>query len=135
MSDEGTDAVEEAGGRLVPAGGTAVAVAGEDDYLPEIADPHRHPGPRQYVIIAIVLVVITGIEVAVSYLDGDVNPNLIIATLAIAASIKFFLVAAWYMHMRMDSPFFRRVFVTGLVGASIVYCIALLTFANTVLAS
>ncbi len=134
LSDQDPDVTEEAGG-LVPAGSTAVLVAGEDDYLPDTPGAHQHPGPRQYVIIAIVLVVITAIEVAVSYLDGDVNSNLLIAMLAVAASIKFFLVAAWYMHMKMDSPFFRRVFVTGLVGATVVYCIALATFANTVLAS
>jgi hypothetical protein len=49
------------------------------------------------------------------------------------AATKFFLVAAWYMHMKQDSPFFRRVFVIGMVGASIVYSIALATFASSVL--
>ena len=47
--------------------------------------------------------------------------------------MKFFLVAAWYMHMKTDQPFFRRVFVVGMVGATIVYGILLLMFSSTVL--
>jgi len=51
------------------------------------------------------------------------------------AAVKFFLVAAWYMHMKVDQPFFRRVFVVGMVGAGIVYGILLLVFSSTVLKS
>ena len=47
--------------------------------------------------------------------------------------MKFFLVCSWYMHMKQDAPFFRRVFLVGLVGATIVYGIALTTFAATLL--
>jgi hypothetical protein len=51
------------------------------------------------------------------------------------ASVKFFLVAAWYMHMRTDQAFFRRVFVVGMVGAATVYGIVILVFSSTVLKS
>ena len=67
------------------------------------SDEHSHPGPRQYVLIAIVLVILTGVEVATSYLDGHVNSNLLIVALGVMAAVKFFLVAAWYMHMKQDS--------------------------------
>ena len=96
---------------------------------------HAQPDPRQYVLIAVVLVVITGFEVAVSYLEGDVNSNLLITMLWLLAFVKFFLVCSWYMHMRMDAPFFRRTFVTGICLASVVYGAVLLTFASTVLKS
>jgi cytochrome c oxidase subunit 4 len=89
---------------------------------------HAHPTPRQYVLIAVVLVVITGVEVATSYLEGDVNSNLIIAALAIMAAVKFFLVVAWYMHLRFDSRLFRRFFLLGLIAAPILYTIVLLMF-------
>ena len=87
-----------------------------------------HPTPRQYVLIGLVLVVITATEVAVSYLEGDVSDGIIIAVLLIMAAVKFFLVAAWYMHLRTDLKVFRRMFIVGLVGATIVYAIALATF-------
>jgi cytochrome c oxidase subunit 4 len=94
-----------------------------------------HPGPRQYVIIAVVLVILTGVEVATSYLDGDVSSNLLIAALGIMAAIKFFLVAAWYMHMKQDAPFFRRLFVVGMALAATVYGVVLFAFSSTVLKS
>jgi cytochrome c oxidase subunit IV len=134
MTDEGTDLdVIEPGSEVVPAGDENVPA--EIDEIPGTAGIQHHPGPREYILIAVVLVVITAIEVAASYLDGDINSNLLIFLLAAMASIKFFLVAAWYMHMKQDRPFFRRVFVIGIVGATIVYSIALATFASTVLGS
>ena len=137
MSDRDTD-VELAGppgGDLVPTEAGGVAAAAVVDRLPATAGVHAHPGPRQYVIIAVVLSVLTAFEISASYLDGDVNSNLLIAVLGVMAAMKFSLVAAWYMHMRMDAPFFRRLFVIGIIGATIVYGIAALTFASTVLRS
>ena len=133
MSD-GTDLVTISP-EQVPAGtgGGELEVAG--DHLPVAAEEHSHPGPRQYVLIAIVLVILTAVEVATSYLEGDVNSNLLIVALAIMAAVKFFLVAAWYMHMKQDSAVFRRLFITGILLASAVYGILMLFFSSTVLKS
>jgi len=86
------------------------------------------------VIIAVVLVVVTSVEIATSYLNTG-HTNLIIVALFLMAALKFFLVAAWYMHMKVDQPFFRRIFVVGLVGAGIVYGIVMLVFSSTTLKS
>ena len=115
---------DSAGRALVPSS-AHVEVAGEHG---------NHPTPRQYVLIAVVLVVVTGIEIATSYIDTK-HTNLIIVALFLMAALKFFLVAAWYMHMKVDQPFFRRIFVVGLVGAGIVYGIVMLVFSSTVLKS
>ena len=87
------------------------------DQHPVAAEEHSHPGPRQYVLIAVVLVILTAVEVATSYLEGHVNSNLLIVALGFMAAVKFFLVAAWYMHMKQDSAVFRRLFVSGLILA------------------
>ena len=79
------------------------------------------------------MIVLTAIEVALSYLEGDVNDNLLIFILIVCAAAKFVLVCAWYMHMKQDAPFFRRVFTIGIVGAMIVYGAVMLMFASTVL--
>ena len=42
--------------------------------------------------------------------------------------VKFFLVAAWFMHLRFDSSLFTKFFVGGLVLATGVYMIALTAF-------
>ena len=100
-----------------------------------VADAYgHHPTPRQYVLIALVLVVLTAIEIAVSYID-TAHTNLVIIALFAMGAAKFFLVAGWYMHMRVDQPFFRRVFVIGLIGAGIVYGIVILVFSSTTLKS
>src|ERR1700690_21461 len=110
------------------AGGTLVVSGGEGAVGEEF---HHHPTPRQYVLIAVVLVIVTSIEIATSYLNTG-HTNLIIVALFLMAALKFFLVAAWYMHMRNDQPFFRRIFVVGMVGAGIVYGIVILVFSSTV---
>jgi cytochrome c oxidase subunit IV len=133
MSDS-TDlaTLDEAG---LPAAGAVDEIAPAGDHAPVGVLEQHHPAPRQYVLIAIVLVILTGVEVATSYLEGHVNANLLIAALGIMAAVKFFLVAAWYMHMKQDSSAFRRLFVTGLVLATIVYGVVLLVFSSTVLKS
>jgi cytochrome c oxidase subunit 4 len=86
-----------------------------------------HPDPLQYVVVAIVLVVITAVEIGVSYLEGSIPNGLIITLLLIMAFVKFFLVASWYMHLRTDQPVFRRFFVLGSIAAVLLYAIVLLT--------
>ena len=126
-----TDVVEP-GTDVVPAGEHGGVVAFEDE-APIVVEGHHHPGPRQYVIIAIILVILTGIEVSVSYLEGTWNSNLLIVILAAMAASKFVLVCAWYMHMKQDIPFFRRWFVIGICLATFVYGVVLFMFASSVL--
>jgi len=93
---------------------------------------HEHPSPRQYVLIAVVLCVVTAVEVAASYME-DIPSNVLIAMLMGLAAVKFFLVVSWFMHLRTDILMFRRVFLVGLVGASVIYAIVFATFASTLL--
>jgi cytochrome c oxidase subunit 4 len=86
-----------------------------------------HPTPIQYVMVAVVLVVITAIEIAVSYTEGTIPDGLIVVLLLGMAFVKFFLVASWYMHLRTDQPVFRRFFVLGSVAAILLYLIVLAT--------
>jgi cytochrome c oxidase subunit 4 len=124
LDDAGTPAAGAIDEVALPGSGHVVA-----------AEEHSHPGPRQYVLIAVVLVILTGVEVAASYLEGTVNSNLLIVALGVMAAVKFFLVAAWYMHMKQDSAVFRRLFLTGLILASLVYGVLMLFFSSTVLKS
>lgn len=86
-----------------------------------------HPSPFKYVVIAVVLVVVTGMEVGVSYLDGDIPDSVLVTLLLVMAIVKFSLVASWYMHLQTDKPIFRRFFVLGIVAAIVLYVIVLLT--------
>jgi cytochrome c oxidase subunit 4 len=106
-------------------------LAHHPEQLPMLPGEVRpHPTPRQYVLIAVILVVVTAVEIAVSYLGEDVNTNLIIAVLLVLAAVKFFLVAAWYMHLRTDKTIFTRFFVVGLLAAGVLYFVVLTSLAT-----
>src|SRR4051812_23936137 len=76
---------------------------------------HAHPGAKEYVVVAVVLAFLTSIEVAIYYLDF-VRPFL--AHLLIALSlVKFFMVAAFFMHLKFDNRLFSTLFVGGLILA------------------
>ena len=84
-----------------------------------------HPDPIQYVIVAVVLSVITGIEIATSYLEGDIPDGLIVTLLLVMGLVKFVLVASWFMHLRTDKKVFRRFFILGACAAVGLYAIVL----------
>ena len=90
--------------------------------------PHsgRHPGPREYIRIAIILGVITAAEVAIYYIEGA--KDFLIPLLFFFSFVKFTLVVLWFMHLRFDSRTYARFFVMGLAGAVTLFLIVLLIF-------
>ena len=93
-----------------------------------------HPDPWQYVVVAVVLAVITAVEIAVSYMEGDIPDGLIVVLLLAMMVMKFFLVASWFMHLRTDQPVFKRLFIVGAIAAPLLYLVVLATL-HGVLAS
>jgi cytochrome c oxidase subunit 4 len=88
----------------------------------------RHPSPREYVRVAVVLAVVTAAEVAIYYVEWVHEHGLLIPLLFLFALIKFSLVVLWYMHLRFDSRTYARFFVMGLAGALTLYVAVLLMF-------
>lgn len=115
--------------RQAPAEARAPAVAtagvGHSD-TPEtgVASAH-HPGPAFYLRVALILAVVTGIEVALYY--TSLSGYSLVAILMGLAVIKFGMVAAYFMHLKFDARLLRRLFVTGIVLAGFVYTVALIT--------
>lgn len=91
-----------------------------------VAEGH-HPSEGQYVVIAGILAVLTGVEVTLSYLKIGGSQGITNGALLVLAAIKFAMVAMFFMHLRFDKPVVRRLFVTGLVLAILVYIAYLLT--------
>lgn len=119
-----------------PAGGTGVVdlPQGDLEYRMHHAAPNllpgeiiAHPDPIQYVMVAVVLSVITAVEIATSYLEGDIPNGLIVTLLLVMMVVKFVMVASWFMHLRTDKPVFRRFFILGSVAAVVLYTIVLAT--------
>ena len=90
-------------------------------------DDHDHPGDRKYVEIAIILAVLTALEVATYFFEEELGDALI-PILMVLMVVKFFMVAAWFMHLRFDSRLFSKLFVSGLVLAAAVYVVMLTAF-------
>lgn len=90
------------------------------------AREHAHPGPAAYVKVALILAVVTAIEVAIYYFD--LAPGLLVTLLLGLSLLKFLLVALYFMHLKFDSLLFRRLFITGMLLAISVYAVVLATF-------
>lgn len=85
---------------------------------PAHAPEHAHPGAKEYLAIAVVLTVITAIEVAVFYLPA-MKPALAPVLLTLSA-LKFCLVAMFYMHLKFDHRVFSWLFAVPITLATVV---------------
>lgn len=99
--------------------------------VPAAPRPHgpageRHPSPKEYVRIALILGVVTAAEVTVYYTHSV--RKFLVPLLISFAIIKFSLVALWFMHLKFDSRTYARFFVMGIALATTLYIVVLLTF-------
>ncbi len=85
--------------------------------------PHvQHPTDATYIKIAVLLAVVTGLEVGLYYVKPKGHGvDVTNAFLLVMAALKFAIVALYFMHLRFDNPLLRRLFVTGLITAGVVY--------------
>jgi cytochrome c oxidase subunit IV len=88
---------------------------------------HEHPGEALYIKVALILAVLTGIEVALSYVKIGGSQVMTNGGLLLLATIKFAMVAAYFMHLKFDNPILRRLFLAGLITAIVVYIAYLVT--------
>ncbi len=87
---------------------------------------HEHASDLLYIKIAVLLAVLTAMEVAYPYIVTD--GVALAAPLLVMMAIKFVIIAAYFMHLKFDSKVLTRIFYTGLILAVGVYVIALATF-------
>ena len=85
---------------------------------PPMVEDHPPVGWKKYVVIGVILAVITGVEVAIFYVEA-LAPVLVPALLVLSAA-KFLMVVLFYMHLKVDHPIFGRVFWAPLFLAVLV---------------
>ncbi len=93
-------------------------------------DAHDHPSDGTYVKIALILSVLTAIEVASYFLEDGairVNRNLLVTVILVLMVVKFAIVALYFMHLKFDDPLLSRVFLAGIVIALAVFIVTLST--------
>jgi cytochrome c oxidase subunit IV len=101
---------------------------GMDSASHDTHDAHvpAHPTAKKYVGIAIILTIITVIEVAVFYIPS-MHPFLPPVLLTLSA-LKFALVAMFYMHLKFDHRIYSWVFVVPMCFATAIILALLALF-------
>ena len=92
---------------------------------PHTTSEHKvhHPSARFYILIFVILLAVTVAEVFAAQepfltIFGDMGlPGRALIPLLVLAGAKFFMIAAFYMHLKQDSRLFTAFFVIGLILA------------------
>jgi len=89
------------------------------------AETHGSPlGPKQYLVIGLILTVITAVELWVSYSSLDA---LLVPVLIVLSAVKFVIVVALFMHLKFESRIFTSMFLFGLLlGGAILIALMVL---------
>ena len=91
---------------------------------------HPHPTAGVYIRVAVILTILTVIEIGVFYVPAF-HPVLAPVLLSLSA-IKFAIVVMFYMHLKMDSKFFTLLFggpllLAGAVMLGLMFLFGVLT--------
>jgi len=104
-------------------------------HLPEeiahaAGDLKEHPTWSTYWKVALILTVITAVEVWVYYVPAFVASRLFVPFLLIMSALKFGIVVLFYMHIRYDHKLFRALFVGPLIVAMVTLLALLFLFGH-----
>ena len=94
------------------------------------ADEHHHPDWGTYKWVALILTVITIIEVWAYYIPALVNSWVFVPSLLIMSAVKFATVVLFYMHLRYDHRLFRALFTGPFIIAALTLVTLLFLFGN-----
>ena len=93
-----------------------------------MGEVHEHPTWKQYKWVALILTLITVVEVWVYYIPSFVASKAFVPSLLIMSAVKFAIVVMFYMHLKYDHKVFRALFVGPLIIAIITMIVLLLLF-------
>ena len=99
-------------------------------HLSKEDEGQEHLTQSAYVKIAIILAIITTIEVAIYYVDWFHRTKTLVPLLIIFSLIKFVTVISYFMHLKVDDRRYRYIFICGLLVAFAIVS-ALVVLMNT----
>ena len=99
-------------------------------------DTHAHPTPGLYLKVAVVLFVLTALEVLAfeagrGGLGAGLRPviePIVVELLVVLSAAKFVLVAMFYMHLKQDPRLLSNLFVFPLMIAAVVIAALIVLF-------
>ena len=111
-----------------PTHGAHGAHAGEHADHHAMGEVHEHPTWSTYWKVALVLTVITAVEVWVYYIPPFVASAWFVPSLLIMSAAKFVIVVLFYMHLRYDHKLFKALFTGPLIIAMTTIVVLLFLF-------
>jgi cytochrome c oxidase subunit 4 len=90
----------------------------------EVDGGHSHPTEMVYVKIAIILSIITAVEVAIFYIEA--LDSILVPALIIMSAVKFVVVVGYFMHLKFDDRRLAWIFLSGLAMAFAVFIVVAL---------
>jgi len=94
---------------------------------------HEHPTWHTYKWVALILTVITIMEVWVYYIPAFVASRLFVPALLTMSAVKFVIVVLFYMHLKYDHKVFRALFTGPLIIAMTTIVALMFLFAKLVI--
>jgi cytochrome c oxidase subunit IV len=101
-----------------------------DAHAPAHAPEVHFPTWKTYRWVALILTVITVVEVWVYYIPTFVASRLFIPALLIMSAVKFAIVVMFYMHLKYDAKIFRGLFIGPLMIAVLTIIALLFLFGH-----
>ena len=96
---------------------------------------HSHPTWSTYWKVAVILTLITVIEVWAYYVPSFVASRGFVPTLLILSALKFTIVVMFYMHLKYDHKLFRALFTGPLIVAMLTIVALLFLFSKLVVSA
>lgn len=97
------------------------------------ADAHHDDGKfHLFVQIAMILAIITGVEIVLIYLP--LAKWLVVTSLVTLSAVKFLMVIFWFMHLKFDKAFCTILFFIGMVlaGGTVAALLAIFSAGDSV---
>jgi cytochrome c oxidase subunit IV len=94
---------------------------------------HEHPGVGTYGKIALILTIITIAEVSAYYIPAWESSAIYVPSMLSMSAVKFFLVVAYYMHLKYDHRLFRALFSGPMMVAGLTLIGLLFLFSKLVI--
>lgn len=98
-----------------------------------VHDESLHPTWTTYWKIAVILTVITAVEVSAYYIPAWENSWVYVPSMLIMSAVKFYIVVMYYMHLKYDHKLFRSLFTGPLIVAGLTLVGLLFLFSKLVL--
>jgi cytochrome c oxidase subunit 4 len=85
---------------------------------------HSHPTEMVYIRIAIILSIITAVEVLIYYIES--LEGILVPALILLSAVKFVIVIGYFMHLKFDDRRLAWIFISGLGMALAIFLVATL---------